>query len=262
MPIRSPVAALAPGTLVGLHTQALDRLRALPGVRAGCPTSSLPLIPAGSDRASLSPVALHGGTTSAVDPAYFETMGIERIAGTIVRREHSYPGHGRSHREPCAPTWPDRSAVGECASLIRRENRSRLSSLASSATPRFVRSANRHSRISIAASLHVTRARSWPEFLNMTTDPARLTETVRARCSTSRRVFACTRCSRSVCTSRFVRSASMDYKHFDWVWHPGVAPLRPACTRHCLSRQPPHARNRSTDGIGGHSTERLSRCRR
>jgi hypothetical protein len=96
-----------------LYGQALDRLRALPGVRLAALTSSLPLIPAGSDCASLSPDSPVHVTTSGVDPAYFEAMGIERIAGRSF-----------SASDPAADTavitaslahrlWPERSAVGE-----------------------------------------------------------------------------------------------------------------------------------------------------
>jgi len=64
-----------------LYTQALDRLRALPGVRTAALTSSLPLVPAGADCVSLSADSPIRVTSSAVDAAYFETMGIERLEG-------------------------------------------------------------------------------------------------------------------------------------------------------------------------------------
>jgi len=78
-----PSPPFSPDTRREVYAQALDRLRALPGVRSVALTSSLPLIPAGSECASLSPDSPVRVTSSRVDPAYFETMGIERVAGRL-----------------------------------------------------------------------------------------------------------------------------------------------------------------------------------
>ncbi len=74
-------SASTPETGLKLYAQALDRLRALPGVLSASQTSALPLMPSGSDC-----VALSGGpqlhvSTNAIDPGYFHTMGIGMIAG-------------------------------------------------------------------------------------------------------------------------------------------------------------------------------------
>lgn len=64
-----------------LYTQALDRLRALPGVVSASQTSTLPLMPSGSECASLSGRSPLRASTSEVDPGYFHTMGIGLVAG-------------------------------------------------------------------------------------------------------------------------------------------------------------------------------------
>jgi len=63
------------------YAQALERLRALPGVRTAALTSSLPLMPVGSGCASLPAGPQIPITTSAVDTGYFDTMGIDLVAG-------------------------------------------------------------------------------------------------------------------------------------------------------------------------------------
>ena len=66
-----PSPPFAPDARRELYTQALDRLRALPGVRLAALTSSLPLIPAGSDCASLSPDSPVRVTTQRGGPCVF-----------------------------------------------------------------------------------------------------------------------------------------------------------------------------------------------
>ena len=64
-----------------LYAQALDRLRALPGVVSASQTSALPLMPSGTDCVSLSGGPQLHVSTSAIDQGYFQTMGIGMIAG-------------------------------------------------------------------------------------------------------------------------------------------------------------------------------------
>jgi predicted permease len=64
-----------------LYAQTLDRLRALPGVRSASQTSTLPLMPFGSDCVSLPSGSQIRATTSAIDPGFFQTMGIRMLAG-------------------------------------------------------------------------------------------------------------------------------------------------------------------------------------
>ena len=70
-----------PETRRSFYSQALERLRALPGVRGASLTSTLPLMPTGSNCASFPGGAQIPTTASAVDVGYFETMGIDIIAG-------------------------------------------------------------------------------------------------------------------------------------------------------------------------------------
>ena len=74
-------SASTPGSRRELYAQALDRLRALPGVLNASQTSALPLMPSGTDCASVSGGPQLHVSTSAIDRGYFQTMGIGMIAG-------------------------------------------------------------------------------------------------------------------------------------------------------------------------------------
>jgi putative ABC transport system permease protein len=74
-------SASTPETRRELYAQALDRLRALPGILNASQTSTLPLMPSGTDCASLSGGPQLHVSTSAVDQRYFQTMGIGITAG-------------------------------------------------------------------------------------------------------------------------------------------------------------------------------------
>ncbi len=63
------------------YARALEQLRALPGIRNAALTSSLALMPAGSTCTSRADGPRLRATNSGVDAAYFDTMGIELIAG-------------------------------------------------------------------------------------------------------------------------------------------------------------------------------------
>jgi putative ABC transport system permease protein len=75
-----PSAAI-PETGRELYAQALDRLRALPGVLNASQTSALPLMPSGTDCASLPGGPQLHVSTSDIDLGYFRTMGIGLLAG-------------------------------------------------------------------------------------------------------------------------------------------------------------------------------------
>ena len=78
-----PSPPFPPDAHQNVYARALDRLRALPGVRMAALASSLPLIPPESDCASLSVDSPIRVTSSAVDTTYFETLGIKRLAGGV-----------------------------------------------------------------------------------------------------------------------------------------------------------------------------------
>jgi predicted permease len=99
-----------------LYGQALERLRALPGVQSASQTSALPLMPAGSECVS----SLSGGPqlrawNGEIDRGYFRTMGIGLMAG----REFTSLDEARSASTIIVTDsfakrlWPNKSAVGE-----------------------------------------------------------------------------------------------------------------------------------------------------
>ena len=173
-----PSPPFAPDGREEVYTQALDRLRALPGVRLAAVTSSLPLIPAGSDCASLSRDSRVPVTSSAVDPAYFETMGIRRVAGRSFAANDEAAGTAVVNESLARRLWPERSPVGE-RFMIGCEN----------PQPAFVVGIVRDSSIRAVgepAQPHLYRRFTAGDagalvavLLDTTTDPARLTETVR-----------------------------------------------------------------------------------
>jgi predicted permease len=98
-----------------LYAQALDRLRALPGVLSASQTSALPLMPSGSDCVSLSGGPQLRAWNGEIDRGYFHTMGIGMVAG----REFTSLDEPRESAtiivtESFAKRlWPDTSAIGE-----------------------------------------------------------------------------------------------------------------------------------------------------
>jgi predicted permease len=98
-----------------LYAQALDRLRALPGVVSVSQTSVLPLMPSGTDCVSLSGRPQLQVPINAIDHAYFRTMGIAMMAGrdftsTDLPRESSTVIITDSLAKRL---WPDAAPVGE-----------------------------------------------------------------------------------------------------------------------------------------------------
>jgi len=108
-------SASTPETGRKLYAQALDRLRALPGVMSASQTSALPLMPSGTDCASLSGGPQLHVSTNAIDLGYFHTMGIGMIAGrdftsTDLPRESSTIVITESLAKRL---WPNASPIGE-----------------------------------------------------------------------------------------------------------------------------------------------------
>ena len=98
-----------------LYAQALERLRALPGVLSASQTSALPLMPSGTDCASLSGGPQLHVSTNEIDLGYFRTMGIGMIAGrdftsSDLPRESSTIVITESLAKRL---WPGASPIGE-----------------------------------------------------------------------------------------------------------------------------------------------------
>jgi putative ABC transport system permease protein len=173
-----PSPPFAPDARPELYAHALEQLRALPGVRTASLTSSLPLIPAASECASLAPDSLVRVTSSAVDPAYFDTMGIERVAGRSFAASDQTADTAVVTESLARRLWPDRSAVGErfmigCdtpqpAHVIGVVRDSAIRAVGEPAQPHLYRRFTAGDAGALAALV-----------LDTTTDPARLTETVR-----------------------------------------------------------------------------------
>jgi len=175
-----PSPPFQPDARQNVYTTALDRLRALPGVRMAALTSSLPLIPPEPDCASLSVDSPIPVTTSAVDTTYFDTLGIKRVAGRV------FAASDLTDTSPSVVVtesfarrlWPGRRAVGE-----------RLMIGCERPQPVIVIGVVRDSAIRAVGETpqpHVYRpfaARHASDLtavlLDTTTDPAGLTETVR-----------------------------------------------------------------------------------
>jgi predicted permease len=98
-----------------LYAQALDRLRALPGVLSVSQTSALPLMPSGSDCASLSGGPQLQVSTSTIDPGYFHTMGIGMIAGRDFTAIDEPPASSSIiiTESFAKRLWPNTSPIGE-----------------------------------------------------------------------------------------------------------------------------------------------------
>ena len=173
-----PSPPFAPDARPVLYARALDRLRSLPGVRLAAVTSSLPLIPAGSDCVSLSPDSPVHVTTSAVDPAYFMTMGIEQIAGRSLTASDPAADTAVVTESLARRLWSARSPVGERV-LIGCDNPHpalvigvvRDSSIRAVGEPPQPHLYRRFSESDAGALVAV--------MLDATVDPAGLTETVR-----------------------------------------------------------------------------------
>ncbi|MDP2321093.1 MAG: ABC transporter permease [Acidobacteriota bacterium] len=163
------------------YRQALDQLRALPGVQHAALTSVLPLIPAGVDCASTLAGVMLQTTASEVGPDYFRTLGIPLIAGqdfTVASLATTYApvivseSLGRQ-------AWPNASPIGKQIELgcVDTKQRAVVIGVARDATVR---------RVGERAQPHIYRQIMREAGGSFTTivlsasgDPSRLTGTVR-----------------------------------------------------------------------------------
>ena len=99
-----------------LYSQALEQLRALPGVQSAALAFSLPLMPTGSDCTAIPAGPQIPMTTSAVDAGYFHTMGIHLVSGRDFAAEGPAADGAASvvvNESLALRLWPDGQAVGE-----------------------------------------------------------------------------------------------------------------------------------------------------
>ncbi len=98
-----------------LYAQAVEQLRALPGVRTVGLSSFLPLMPAGGGCASRPGGGQVPTTTSGIDAGYFDAMGIDVIAGRAFTSDEISSGAAAVvvSESLGRRLWPGRSVVGE-----------------------------------------------------------------------------------------------------------------------------------------------------
>jgi predicted permease len=163
-----------------IYSNAMERLRALPGVRAATITSSLPLMPSGSECVSIPNGTRLPVTSAAVEPGYFDTMDIALVAGRdFALREASQDAFSIVINERLARMlWPRSSAVGErvlvgCeesqpATVIGVVRNSAVRSLGETAAPHTYVSFARQKEVGLTAIL-----------LETTTPPGGMVQLVR-----------------------------------------------------------------------------------
>ena len=111
-----PSPPFTPESRREFYSQSLERLRALPGVRTVALTSSLPLMPTGSDCAGIPGSQPLPMTSSAVDIGYFDTMGVNLISGrtfTIDDLPRDPAAMVVVNESLARKLWPDRPATNE-----------------------------------------------------------------------------------------------------------------------------------------------------
>lgn len=97
------------------YSQALERLQAIPGVKAAGLTTVLPLIPAGSDCVSIPDVPQIKVTASDVSPGYFDTLGIPLVAGHDFTASDPVSAEAWVivNQSLARLAWPARSPIGQ-----------------------------------------------------------------------------------------------------------------------------------------------------
>lgn len=108
-----PSPPFAPESRREFYTVALERLRTLPGIRHAALTSTLPLLPVGSDCAARPAGAPVPITTSAVDEGYFETMAIPIVAGRSLLNDDAATGGVVVTESLARQVWPGGTALGQ-----------------------------------------------------------------------------------------------------------------------------------------------------
>ena len=101
------------------YNEAMERLRAIPGVEAAALTSILPLIPAGSDCLSAPGGTKIETTASEIGIGYFSTLGIELVAGEefVTEQPASVDAPVIVNESLARAAWPGRSPVGQRVSI-------------------------------------------------------------------------------------------------------------------------------------------------
>lgn len=106
---------ITPATTRQIYSRAIDELKALPGIRNATISYALPLMPTGSDCVSRTTGPRVSITTGSVDPAYFQTMKIDVVAGREFAASDT-PGNGAVvivNERLASGLWPNGSPVGE-----------------------------------------------------------------------------------------------------------------------------------------------------
>lgn len=106
---------IAPADGRRIYAQALERLRALPGVRNATISDSLPLLSNSSDCVAVDKGARVSAITYAVQPGYFDTMNIGVLAGRDFSiRDEAADGTAVVVNERLARMlWPNTSPLGQ-----------------------------------------------------------------------------------------------------------------------------------------------------
>jgi predicted permease len=101
------------------YAEALERVRAIPGVETAALTSILPLIPAGSDCLSAPGQAKIATTASEIGVGYFRTLGIALVAGEEFATEPPASDDAPVivNESLARAIWPDRTPVGQRVSI-------------------------------------------------------------------------------------------------------------------------------------------------
>jgi predicted permease len=175
-----PSPPFPPDARYDVYAKALDRLRALPGVRTAALTSSLPLIPPGSECTSLSLDSPIRVTSSAVDTTYFDTLGIERVAGRLFAASDLTDAAASVvvTESLARRLWPDRPAVGERLMIgCDRPQPAIVIGVVRDSAIRAVGEPPQPHVYRVFAARHAGALTA--VLLDTTTDPAGLTETVR-----------------------------------------------------------------------------------
>ena len=175
-----PSPPFPPDARYDVYAKALDRLRGLPGVRTAALTSSLPLIPPGSECASLSLDSPIRVTSSAVDTTYFDTLGIERVAGRLFAASDLTDAAASVvvTESLARRLWPDRPAVGERLMIgCDRPQPAMVIGVVRDSAIRAVGEPPQPHVYRLFAARHADTLTA--VLLDTTTDPAGLTETVR-----------------------------------------------------------------------------------
>ena len=163
-----------------IYANAVDQLKALPGVQSASISDSLPLLSNGTDCVSIDNRASVRAIAYAVQPGYFQTMNIRMIAGRdFDARVEARDGAVAIVNDRLARTlWPNTSAVGKrlligCktaqpATIIGVVNNSAIRSLGETPRPQLYLTFARQYEGGLTAIL-----------LETSTPPARMVESVR-----------------------------------------------------------------------------------